>query len=442
MQNTKPSHQTAGLNHKIINHSTVDLHGLSEESAREQVNWHLNVAEQTNTDSFRFITGRGNHVNKRGERGTLLREFPTWLSEEHLGKIDSIKKHVGYYEITMKPTATKPALEIQAEQLSLHWLTQNLATVQALANKNDAYYQYLLGHCYHHGMVLAQDHRQAFDWYQNSAKQDYALAQYALGGCYWQGRGVQQSDAKAIALFTKAAKQGLALAMHQLGDIYFYGQGVKIDEVKAKDFYQQASERGIAIAKRKLAHAYYYGYGTTIDKKLSFALYKELADQGDAHSAYNVACAYLNGDEVAKNLELALTFAKQAANNNDPDAQYLVALLHNFSPDSIGFDYLKQAAGNHHKEALFQLGLHSQITNEERFTYLIKAAQAGHIVAQAYVLGALPSSMLGESDRTSMQQLFWQQADEEVLNIIEDHLKLIVLDAYLFNTNFTKKQKA
>lgn len=443
MKSTKPSHQTARLNQQIINQSTVDLHGLSVESAREQVNRHLNVAEQTNTHSFRFITGRGNHVNNRGERGTLLREFPNWLSEEHLGKIASIKKHIGHYEIIMKPTATKLTLETLIEQLSLHWLTENLTTVQELANKNDAYYQYLLGHCYHQGMVLAQDHRQAFVWYQKSAKQDYALAQYALGGCYWQGRGVQQSDAKAIALFIKAANQGFPLAMHQLGDIYLYGQGVKIDEVKAKDYYQQASDLGVELAKRKLAHAHYFGRGTAKNEKLGFAFYKDLADKGDAHSAYNVACAYLNGGGAGKNLELALTYAKQAADKNDPDAQYVVALLYGFRKNSTGFNYLLQAASQHHKDALFMLGMQSQIEDlPQPNDYLIKAAQADHIIAQALVLEVFPSPTLSQLERTNLIQGFWQQEDEAVLAIDDDKFKDLVIDTYLKNKPATKQQRA
>lgn len=427
-------------------HSMVDLHGLSPDKAGRSVNWHLSVADQAGTDTVRFVTGRGNHVNSKGERGTLFREFPNWFSEENRKKISSIKKYDGYYEIKIKPT--KPKLFNTMEDVSENLLASNIKLVKQYAEEDDAFYQYLLGHCYQFGIGLEQDFKEAVFWYEKSARQNNELAEYALGGCYWQGKGVRQNDAKAIELFKKSAEKKFVWALHQLGDIYFEGIGVTKDAELGQDYYQQAAGLGLDIAKRKLGHIFFFGKkGTKKDEKKAFALYKEVADHGDPHSAYNVAYAYLKSAGVEKNVEFAFKYAKQSADGNDPDGQYLTAMLFmqglgTPQNSKLAFYYLTLSANNQFKHALLQLAFHPDIDKQKRLDYLIKAAKADQIVAQAIVLGILPDELVSDVERVSLLKNFWEQSDEEFFSIDSDHYKFIVIDVYAQNENLTRKQKA
>ena len=237
----------------------VDLHGASPENSQHLVNFYLRGAEQANTYQFRFVTGRGNHVNSRGERGTLFREFPNWFSEDNLEKIESMKKGNGFYEIQIKRAQDPNSFNSMIQKLSYEWLATNIKTVMEGATKNDEFDQYLLGHCYQFGIGVKQNGTAAIKCYEKSAKQNNPFAQYALGGCYWLGRSIRQNDQKAIELFMAAASQDFVWAIHQLGDLYCYGDGVERNLDQAKYYYQRASDLGLIIATRKLGHFYFFG---------------------------------------------------------------------------------------------------------------------------------------------------------------------------------------
>lgn len=427
----------------------VDLHGLSPKRSQEKVNLHLSIAELTRTKDFRFVTGKGNHVNAKGERGTLFREFPNWLSEENLEKIESIKKCDGYYEISMKSMKDPPPFDLLSKQLTYHWLVSNIDFIKKQAEKGEALYQYLLGNCCKDGIVFEKDEKKAFEWYERAAKQKDAFALYELGGCYWQGRGVRQNDEKAIELFHAAAEQNFVWAFHQLGDIYCYGFGIKQDLRLARDNYESASQLGLNLAKRKLGHIYFYGEGIVVgiqkDETKGFLLYKEAADSGDAHSAYNVACAYLNGTGVTKNEKLAFQYGKKAADQGDPDAQFFTAICYSLGRgvaqnQEVSFDYLVRSANNNFKHALFQLAFHPKTSSREQYyQYLIKAAKAGQIIAEAIVLMGISQDKISADERNQISRNFWEQEYEEFFDIPTGEFKWLVMDAYLFNCS-TKKQ--
>lgn len=428
--------------------SMVDLHGLSVERARARVNWHLNVSEQTHTQFIRFVTGRGNHINSKGERGTLHREFTNWLSEENLRKITAIKKYDGYYEVDIQPSQ-KHSFETLVEHIGQNWLKSNKDSIKHQAENGDAYYEYLLGRCYEYGIGYETDYKQAVIWYEKAANKKNIYAIYALAGCYWQGKGIRQNDAKAIQLFKEAAALNSPWAVHQLGDIYCYGDGVKADSVLAFKYYQQAADLGIDIAKRKLAHFYFYGKAPVEkDEQKGFQLYKEVADNGDAHAAYNVACSYLNGNGVTTNTELAFNYAKQAADKNDPDAQFLLSLLYEQGLGTkqdlaLSLKYLHQSANNNFNHALFKLALNPDLELKQRNSYMLKAAQAGQIIAQAMVLLQMYSSEASTSDELKIiAQNFWKQSDENFFDIAATDFKFLVIDTYIEISESTKKQTA
>lgn len=426
----------------------VDLHGDSPESAQRRVNAYLREAEQTNISQFRFVTGRGNHINSRGERGILFREFPSWFSEENLEKIESMKQGNGYYEIDIKRTQDLSPFNSVIEKLSHEWLVKNIRTVMEGAAKNDDFDQYLLGHCYQFGIGIERNEQAAITWYEKSAKRNNPFAQHALGGCYWLGHSIRQNDQKAIELFMAAASQDFVWAIHQLGDLYCYGEGVEKNLEQAKYYYQRASDLGFIIATRKLAHLYFFGKGVEKDLEKGCLLYKEAADRGDAHSAFNIGCAYFYGQGMEKSPVLAFQYAKQAADAGDPDALCLLARCYQLGmgtakDETLSLTYLKHAANNNFKKALLELAFHPSIERTQQQAYLLGAARANCIVAQAMVLSPIYfRQSLSAADRNSMVVSLWQQEDAEVFSIVEDKFKAVVIDAYIQATPFTKKQRA
>jgi hypothetical protein len=84
----------------------IDLHGKSEIDAKNRV---ISVVKriQTMTEgkpaSIHFITGRGNHVNSKGNRGTLFKNFPSWLKDTQISRfIVNYHQTDGAYEVFIK----------------------------------------------------------------------------------------------------------------------------------------------------------------------------------------------------------------------------------------------------------------------------------------------------------------------------------------------------
>ncbi len=65
---------------------------------------------------------------------------------------------------------------------------------------------------------LAQDYRQAAEWYHKAAEQNHSMAQFNLGVMYARGQGVNRDAAQSAMWFGKAAHLGDAGAQYHLGD--------------------------------------------------------------------------------------------------------------------------------------------------------------------------------------------------------------------------------
>jgi TPR repeat protein len=64
---------------------------------------------------------------------------------------------------------------------------------------------------------VAQDYKQAAQWYAQAAEQNHSLAQLSLATLYGQGRGVARDQAKSLMWLAKAANLGNAAAQYRLG---------------------------------------------------------------------------------------------------------------------------------------------------------------------------------------------------------------------------------
>lgn len=80
---------------------------------------------------------------------------------------------------------------------------------------------------------LAEDYRQAAEWYKKAALQGDAGGEVHLAALYRDGKGVAHDMEQAAAWYRKAAEQGDAGAQATLGVLYSVGQGVAHSDVEA-----------------------------------------------------------------------------------------------------------------------------------------------------------------------------------------------------------------
>ena len=80
--------------------------------------------------------------------------------------------------------------------------------LRRLADRGDAYAQWMLGTRYHNGEGVPQDDAQAMRWFERAADQGYADAQATSGAYYWAGRGVPKDLVRAYFWSTLALHQG------------------------------------------------------------------------------------------------------------------------------------------------------------------------------------------------------------------------------------------
>src|SRR5579871_366843 len=130
----------------------IDLHGLSVAQAQSHVTHHINQASISGYDKIRFVTGRGNHINARGERGTLYNNFKDWIKAVR-GNIENIEQYDGYYEIDMKnETAVRnPFMAFMSEAVK-HSIQQNIDEIKNLASQGHVEYMTALASCYDAGI--------------------------------------------------------------------------------------------------------------------------------------------------------------------------------------------------------------------------------------------------------------------------------------------------
>ena len=129
--------------------------------------------------------------------------------------------------------------------------------IRAVAERNDAEAQCLLGVFYAEGRGVEQDYAEAVKWFRKAAKESkyrkgISGAKCRLGDCYYHGTGVEQDYDKALEWYRRAAEHGNHIAQRRLGDCYAEGHGVEQDLTEAAKWYRLAAEYGDEKAEAAL----------------------------------------------------------------------------------------------------------------------------------------------------------------------------------------------
>ncbi|MCK9212012.1 MAG: DnaJ domain-containing protein [Ignavibacteriaceae bacterium] len=153
-----------------------------------------------------------------------------------------------------------------------------------LAEQGNVDAQFYTGMIYAMGQGVAEDGKQAAEWFGKAAEQGHREAQTKLGFMYATGKGVAQNFSSAIDWFYKAAGRGDPTAQYNLGLIYAQGQGVAKDMSLAFSWYNKAAVQGDARAQYKLGDMYANGAGIEKNNKQAAVWYRKAAKQGVAEA--------------------------------------------------------------------------------------------------------------------------------------------------------------
>ncbi|MGA2252876.1 tetratricopeptide repeat protein [Terracidiphilus sp.] len=115
------------------------------------------------------------------------------------------------------------------------------STLVAKAAAGDAAAQVAVGEDYAAGKGVAQDLKQAADWYRKAAEAGNAAGQVHLAELYRDGRGVDRDKVQAAQWYGKAAEQGDAGAQGTLAVLYSVGQGVPQNYAEAYYWFDLAA---------------------------------------------------------------------------------------------------------------------------------------------------------------------------------------------------------
>lgn len=428
-----------------------DLHGLSVDQAKAHVIQAIRQANAAHTQKIRFVTGRGKHANKKGERAKIYQEFPKWIAEFDYAQLVTITPEFGYYEVivTSANLLSTPGSNLAQNNLKSppDIIKKNLIILRLLADQGHAESQYIYATYLEKGMSeagLDKSEKLAAQYMKKAAEQEHKIAMHEYARYFLHGVGIKQSDALAVEWLWKAHAKGVIESTASLA--YAYANqlyGLSYDFQKAFELHTIAAAAGKTASLRFFGSIYLTGGEVEKNTKLAFEYYKKAADLGDAKAQFNIGVFYIKGEIVPEDHKLGYYYMKLSADNGDPDAQFIFG-KHLLSLDpqfkSLGFKYLIQAAecGSESANAL----LASLPIGEADKIWLQRSAQAGNLLSQIKLdkLNGMERS-LDDIPITEIVDKFRALNINEVC-LMHEHARYQLLDRVLLHAKAKYRRKA
>ena len=195
----------------MFDEDLLDLHGMSLKIAEQTVtSYILSRSSRRKIQKVRIVTGRGNHINAKGNRGVIYQNFESWLTKSQLKeRIYNITKGDGYYIIELK---VKPENDIShGDELPLEefFYTLNTDTFMSLVEQKIPLYLFLYARLLEQGKHVTRNEKSAFQYYMMAAEAQFDEAVHAVARCYLHGIGTKLNDELANKWLQKADKLGI-----------------------------------------------------------------------------------------------------------------------------------------------------------------------------------------------------------------------------------------
>ena len=170
---------------------------------------------------------------------------------------------------------------------------EEIEILRADAIAGDAVAQNDLGCAYSSGDGVAKNLKEAFTWFERSAKQGNKYGQYNTGRYYQYGYGVGKNICLAIEWYEKSANQGFGKAANMLGEIYEKGYYPNIsvysfnsDDITSIEpnpeeafYWYKKGKNSEDLAKFNLGRCYELGIGTPKSLFMACKLYTDCKDE-------------------------------------------------------------------------------------------------------------------------------------------------------------------
>lgn len=213
---------------------------------------------------------------------------------------------------------------------------------------------YCIGSCYDKGYLgVDRDYSKAFEWYIKAAELGNIGGMFCAGLMYYEGDGVEQDYNLARKWFEKCAASEDAESMEILGDMYRYGQGVNINYAKAAQWYEKSANAGNSNSMFALGEFYLLGEGLKQDYNKALEWFEKAADAGNKNAAFNVGLMYRTGEGVKTDYASAMKWYLKAAELGQPDAM-----------NDIGW--------------MYQNGFGVEVDYEKAMDWYLRAAELGN----------------------------------------------------------------
>ena len=103
--NEDPTYKTRFIYVDNKNPKLIDLHGVaSAQVAQKRVSEFIRAAKSKRKEYVKVITGKGNHINHRGQQGVLFKFLPDWIVHNASVKGYKVSKEGGGYVIYLHPS--------------------------------------------------------------------------------------------------------------------------------------------------------------------------------------------------------------------------------------------------------------------------------------------------------------------------------------------------
>lgn len=170
---------------------------------------------------------------------------------------------------------------------------EEIEILRADAFAGDAVAQNNLGCAYSSGDGVAKNLKEAFMWFERSAKQGNKYAQYNIGRYYEYGWGTIKNIQSALEWYKLSAEQGYGQAANKLGEIYEKGyKHSLVESVSNRDlsetvaanpeeafYWYKRGQNSDDSAKLNLARCYELGIGTPKSLFMACKLYSDCKDE-------------------------------------------------------------------------------------------------------------------------------------------------------------------